>query len=239
MNGEFCDSVILSYIGRLDYEPLPSQAPIEFLRRYLHQLPPDLIKSFSSITTPKQRSVLREIRNRRYGYTRTAPKQLAFSTAISRWPQLWPGRERTGQQEVEEERQWVAKDFLNGATQHVGKLGTLLGDYEEEREAERVRGVRRQQAAEETFVPEEDDSDSDVHDEGADDVQESPEDQKATFERRIKELFIYGLLEGIDYDLVDWSERYDADDDNYAEERWFDEEDEDEDEDEHEHVPGR
>ncbi|KAF9247358.1 hypothetical protein BU15DRAFT_84867 [Melanogaster broomeanus] len=215
MEVDFQDSVILS------------NSPIEFLRKYLHLLPPHLIVSFSSITTPKQRSTIPEIRNRRLAYTETKPKQLGLVEARSRWPQFWHGRERSGQEAAREEKDWAEKGFLGGRTQQVGKLGTLLGDYEEEREAERLRGVRRQQAAAEEFVPEEEDSDSDLSDHGTGDVQESPEDQRATFERRIKELFIYGLLEGADYDLVDWGEQYDTEDDGY-EERYFDEEDEDE-----------
>jgi len=195
MEGDFRDSAILSYIGLpQDYSPPPSKSPVEFLRKYLHLLPPHLTVSFSSITTPTQRSVIPGIRNRRLAYTEAKPKQLEFVEAKSRWSQFWPGRERTGQEAAREEREWVAKGFLGGQSQHVGKLGTLLGDYEEEREAERMRGVRRQQAAEE-FVPEEDDSDSDLSDHDTPDVQESPEEQRETFERRIKELFVYGLLE--------------------------------------------
>ncbi|KAF9226620.1 hypothetical protein BS17DRAFT_775903 [Gyrodon lividus] len=188
------DSAILSYMGLPhDYDPPPSESPIEFLRRYLHLLPPHLIVSFSSITTPTQRSVIPEIRNRRLAYMETKPKQLEFVEAKSRWPQFWPGWEQSEQEAAREEREWAEKGFLGGRSQHVGKLGTLLGDYEEEREAERRRNVKRQQAAEE-FVPEED-SDSDLSDHGTPDVQESPEEQRATFEKRIKELLIYGLLE--------------------------------------------
>ncbi|KIJ70115.1 hypothetical protein HYDPIDRAFT_104785 [Hydnomerulius pinastri MD-312] len=194
----FRDNAILSYIGLpADYDPLPSKSPIDFLRKHLHHLPPHLITSFSSITTPKQRSAIPEIRNRRLVYIETKPKELQFAAAKSRWPLLWPVRERSGQEEAEEEREWAQKGFLDGKSQQVGKLATLLGDYEEEREAERVRSVRRKhvEAAEEEFVPEEDDSDSDMSDHDTPDMQESPEEQRLTFERRITERFIYGLLE--------------------------------------------
>jgi hypothetical protein len=51
---------------------------------------------------------------------------------------------------------------------------------------------------------------------------ESPEEAQALFERRVRERFIYGLLEGADYDSVDWDEWLDVEDDRDAEERWFD-----------------
>lgn len=182
------DSAILSYIGLPpEYEPRPSVSPIEFLQKHLHMLPPHLIVGFSSITTPKQRSVIADIRNRRFAYTETKPKQLAFAEARSRWPHLWSGGGRHGQEAAQEEREWAEKGFLGGGTQRVGKLGTLLADYEEEREGERIRQVRRERAGDE-FVPEEE-SESEMSEE------ESPEEARATFERRIKELFIYGMLE--------------------------------------------
>lgn len=195
MERDFRESAILSYIGLPpEYEPRPSASPIEFLQKHLHVLPPHLIVGFSFITTPKQRSVIAEIRNRRLAYTKTKPKQLAFAEARNRWPHLWFGGGRYDQEAVQEEREWGEKGFLGGGAQQVGKLGTLLADYEEEREAERIRQVRHQRASEE-FVPEEEDSGSESSDQGIMEVEELPEEERATFERRIKELFIYGMLE--------------------------------------------
>ncbi|KAG8218646.1 hypothetical protein J3R82DRAFT_4310 [Butyriboletus roseoflavus] len=243
MERDFRESAILSYVGLPpEYEPRPSASPIEFLQKHLHVLPPHLIVGFSFVTTPKQRSVITEIRNRRLAYTKTGPKQLAFAEARNRWPHLWFGRGRHDQEAVQEEREWAEKGFLGGGAQQVGKLGALLADYEEEREAERIRQVRRQRASED-FVPEqEEDSEGELSDQGIVEVEESPEEERATFERRITELFIYGMLEvsvanretvgdsdeclqGADYELVDWSEQYDVEDDR-EQERYFDEEDE-------------
>lgn len=134
--------------------------------------------------------MIAEIKNRRFAYTETKPKELAFAEAKNRWPHLRSGRGRYGQEAGQEEREWAEKGFLGGGIQQVGKLGALLADYEEEREAERIRQVRRQRASEE-FVPEED-SESD---QGGMEVEESPEEEQAAFERRIKEHFIYGILE--------------------------------------------
>ncbi|KAH0839932.1 hypothetical protein J3R83DRAFT_886 [Lanmaoa asiatica] len=210
---DFRESAILSYIGLPpEYEPRPSSSPIEFLQKHLRVLPPHLIVGFSSVTTPKQRSVIAGIRNRRLAYTETKPKHLAFAEASNRWPHLWSGQGRHGQEAAQEEREWAEKGFLGGGAQQVGKLGSLLADYEEEREAERTRQVRRQRASEE-FVPEEEDSESELSDQG----EESPEEERAMFERRIKELFIYGMLEGADYELADWSEQYDVEDDREEE----------------------
>lgn len=172
------DRAILSYLGLpADYSPLPSESPVEFLRNFLYQLPPHLISRFGSVTTAKQRSVIPAIRNRRLRYTETAPKELAFESARSRWPQLWTGYGRYVTRAGEEEKEWARKEFMGGSQLKVGKLGHLLGGYEEEREAERMRHLGK-------FIPKEDEEEEEEEDEEEDD-----------FVRRIKELFIYGLLE--------------------------------------------
>ncbi|KAG2042270.1 hypothetical protein BDR03DRAFT_944947 [Suillus americanus] len=221
MQSHFQDSDILSYLLLpQDYDPLPSVDPIEFLKRHLHELPPNIIQRFSLVTMPKQRTAITEIRNRRLKFTESRPRSLSFAVARNTWPTLWQGRERRGQEEGKEEQEWAKTSFLGGgAGQQVGNLAKLLGDMEEEREAERVQFIRRTQANDE-FIPEEE-SDSE---EDEDEIQESesPEEAQALFERRIRERFIYGLLEGADYDSVDWDEWLDVEDDRDAEERWFD-----------------
>ncbi|THH05911.1 hypothetical protein EW146_g9772 [Bondarzewia mesenterica] len=232
---EFNQTPILSWLGlKSDFEPAPSRAPIEFLTQHFSKLPPHLLKHFSAITTPRQRSLISAIRNRRFRFASTDPLELRFSAARSQWPTLWDGRgERYGGEEAREEKEWVEHEFLGGSMRpHVGKLGVLLGDYEEEREAERVRTIRRQHAAED-FVPEEDESDEEEEEEeeegeaGATPMgeNESVEDSQALFQRRIRERFIYGLLETDLYETVDWEEKWD-DDDRDAEDRWFEEEEE-------------
>ena len=106
---------------------------------------------------------------------------------------LWEGRERRGVEEGREEREWAEGDgFLRGSEKHVGKLGELLGEYEEEREAERVRIMRREQMAEEVFLPEEDsDSDEDIKMDKDGEVKDAME----LFERVVREWFIYGHLD--------------------------------------------
>lgn len=101
-------------------------------------------------------------------------------------------------EEGQDEKAWVQSSFLEGSEIYVGKLGSLLGDYEEEREAERIR-ILRECAAETGFVPEED-SDSDSDRENASslapaDEEKKPEEAKAAFERLVREQFIYGLLD--------------------------------------------
>lgn len=103
-------------------------------------------------------------------------------------------------EEGQDEKDWVQSGgFLDGSKKHVGKLGTLLGDYEEEREAERIRVIRRERAAEREFIPEEDsesDSDSDMNDFPVNEEEEvKPEEARASFERLVREQFIYGLLD--------------------------------------------
>ncbi|KAJ7490398.1 hypothetical protein B0H11DRAFT_2010401 [Mycena galericulata] len=223
---DFNDIPIRSYLGLPpDSQPDPKTNPINFLTLHISKLPPHLLLLFSDITTPKDRSRIPVIRNRRLKYVNANPPELQLSAARSTWPLLYEGSQgRRGQQEADEEKDWVANDFLRGLTKHVGKLGSLLGGYEEEREAERFRSLRRGRAEAE-FVPEEE-SDSDDEEVSARDEQITDEESKASFERLIRERFIYGLLEDMEYNKVDWNETLDDDDDREAEERWFDEEEE-------------
>ncbi|KAJ6598880.1 hypothetical protein DFH09DRAFT_1258075 [Mycena vulgaris] len=219
--------VVEDYLGLdADSQPDPKTLPIDFLVLHLRQLPPHLLLSFSAITTPKERSRISTIRNRRLKYANAGPSELQFSAARSTWPLLYDGQARRGQQGGDDEKDWVAKDFLQGLTKHVGKLGSLLGGYEEEREAERFRALRRERVETEFIPEEESDSDAEDQDPIGRNEQMTDEETKATFERLIRERFIYGLLEEIDYDTVDWDETLDVDDDREAEEKWFDDEDE-------------
>jgi TATA-binding protein-associated factor Taf7 len=118
---------------------------------------------------------------------------------------LWrggPGLDRPGAQQRaagEDERKWVEKEFIGGWKPHVKKLGQLLAGYEEEREGERERVIRRQKAQDE-MVPEED-SDSDDEDEEDEldgalvDELEDMEVTEAAFLRLVHERFIYGMLD--------------------------------------------
>ncbi|KIY67961.1 hypothetical protein CYLTODRAFT_396208 [Cylindrobasidium torrendii FP15055 ss-10] len=234
MQTEFDGAIPLRFLGLPadgSYTPDPKWKPMEFLKAHLRVLPPHIASLFSRVTTARQRSALPLIRNRRLKYAQSEPSLLSFDNARHAWPSLWEGRERRGMEEGRDETSWVLGDFLEGSTQHVGRLAQLLGGYEEEREAERVREIRREAAAN-AFVPEEDDESDSDSDENAADVVEnmtnliSDEDARNLFERRIREKFIYGLLENASYDRVDWDESWDQDNDRDAEERWFDEDDE-------------
>ncbi|CAE6444455.1 unnamed protein product, partial [Rhizoctonia solani] len=52
-----------------------------------------------------------------------------------------------------------------------------------------------------------------------------PDPAEGDIRKTIRERFISGLLTNMDYDAVDWDERWDPDDRD-DEERWFDEEEE-------------
>ncbi|OJT09034.1 hypothetical protein TRAPUB_59 [Trametes pubescens] len=216
---------VLKYLGLSEtYEPDPRTAPMDFLHRHLQSLPPHLLRLFSANTTPKQRTAVPAIRSRRLKYSQSSPPQLSLSNAKSTWPNLWEGRERPGKEQAKEEKEWAQKAFMGGGKQQVGKLGSLLGNYEEERESERVRTIRRQRAEYIESLPEEDEESDDEEDAPPQDL--SPAEAEDTFLRLVKEKFIYGFLESIDYDEVDWDERWDEDLDRDAEDRWFDDEEE-------------
>ena len=205
------ETLLLSHLSLpTEYCPSPSTDPIEFLKIHLRQLSPHFLVQFSSITTPKQRTSITAIRNRRSKYTASNPRELSYEIAQEKWPKLAqnfgqanPNLSRTIPVEVgRDEKIWAERGFLDGEKQHVGKLGGLLGGYAEEREAERMRAERRERAAREAeeFIPEED-SESDEDEDDAMDVTTtqdpgpSPFEEKIYFERLIKEKFIYGLLD--------------------------------------------
>lgn len=214
---------VLSYLGLPpDYTPSPSNEPVSFLSLHIHQLPPELLSIFSTLTTARQRSTVPAIRNRRFRYTQSNPSELKTSNAKRSWPALWEGPPEPptslGKDSAREEHDWVGSNFLGGSStnssgekrHHVGKLGSLLGGYEEERELERMRGLRRDMAAKaaEEFVPEEDESSEDDEEEevpngmegrsnfsGGPPQNDSIEEMQGLFDRRVREQFIYGLLQ--------------------------------------------
>lgn len=194
---------ILKYLGLPpDYQPNPESDPIRFLSKNIRIIPKHFSQKFAQSTTPKQRTAIPIIRNRRTKFAQSNPTELTFESAGKAWPLLWTGDPtdggpRRGQAERLEEKDWADREFLGGAKQHVGKLGILLGDYEEERTAERFRTERRRREAEEPFIPEEDEDSTS----GEEDLtstppeEDSPEEARSAFERLIRERFIYGLLD--------------------------------------------
>ncbi len=196
---------MLSYLGLPnDYEPSPTASPVEFLNKHLHHLPPNHLALFSSIINPRKRSVIPAIRNRRLRYTESEPAELSVSNARTTWPTLWHGKFTAdlGRETAKEEQEWVDKQFLAGKedSKQVGKLGALLSGYEEERGAELARDLRRKQREWEESLPEEDeDTDEEDDDPRAEQEQEveemSAQEADNLFARRIKERFIYGLLD--------------------------------------------
>lgn len=203
----------LRYLGLpLDYQPHPESDPIRFLSENIRIIPAHFSQRFAQWTTPKQRTVIPAIRNRRTKFTQSNPTELSFESAKKAWPLLWTsdasdGGQRRGRAEGLEEKDWADREFLGGAKQHVGKLGALLGDYEQERAAERLRLERRQREAVESCIPEEDQDTSDEEDLGsAPPEAESLEEARSVFERMIRERFIYGLLDvKISFCFLDFS----------------------------------
>lgn len=199
---EFDPLPSLKYLGlEPDHSPSPKANPIEFLKAYIHSLPPHILGDFSLITTPKQRTRIPTVRNRRLEYTKKQPSELSFSHARNTWPYLWEGRLQPGVDERKEEHLWAEKEFMPGNRAHIGKLAGLLADFEEERENERVRTLKRLFKEADDFVPEEEtdsedeEEDSDVAEEPPLSEPESDSERQLTFERRIRERFIYGLLD--------------------------------------------
>ncbi|KAI9507554.1 hypothetical protein F5148DRAFT_102214 [Russula earlei] len=215
-------NAVLTYLGLpLDYEPSPTTAPVTFLTKHIHQLPSHILHWFSAITTPQQRAGVVLIRNRRFNFILNDPPEFSFPTAKRQWPTLWEGPQRIGHEEAQEEKEWAKTSFLGGEGRpFVGKLGTLLGGYEEERHLERGRQARLDH---QDVVPEEDENSEDDRDRPTPGTPESEQTLQESFLRRVRERFIYGHLECDLYDTVDWDYSWDRED-REAEDRWFDDE---------------
>lgn len=188
---------VLIYLGLPQtYEPSPQSAPVEFLRKHVRELPPHMLRLFSESTTPRERTAVPTIRNRRLKYAETMPPELSLVNAKSAWPTLWEGWERPGKEQGKDEKDWAEKEFMGGTSkQQVGKLGALLADYEEERESERVRTIRRQRAEYIESLPEEDEDSDESDDEASTPPEAPPAEKEVMFLRVVKERFIYGFLE--------------------------------------------
>lgn len=199
---------ILKYLGLpQDYQPSPVHAPAQFLAKHMRSLPKDLLILFSPHINAKERTALPIIRNRRLRYFDSNPPEFSMPLVKASFASLWPGPlgnlNDVAKQGAKEEQEWADKEFLSGQRKQVGKLGDLLGTYEEEREAERARILRRQQREAEEALPEEDE-DSDDEEDGTGGPQEelSPQEAEELFKRRLKERFIYGLLDvGLEFPL--------------------------------------
>jgi hypothetical protein len=188
----------------------------------MRSLPPSLLDNFSSILNPRQRTVIKIIRNRRLQYHSTAPNEFKFPIARNNWVDLWDQVNPSGVLEEnwrdeahskgDEERRWAQKDFLGGkdVLGEKKRLGQLLGEYEEERAGEEERDRRRErlrnaraaqelerrvQEQERSQVNEDDDEEEEELQDDLADVNINPEVLKITFERLLKERFIDGFLE--------------------------------------------
>ena len=208
---------ILKYLDLPSSDQLPL-SPIPFLKKYLPILPASLLTPFNQITSPRQRTVIRQVKARRMIYSSQSPlpDELIAERARLRWPLLW---ERMGGSslppptaEVQDEERWVETSFLPGRsnTQHVKKLGGLLRGFEEEREMEGVVAARRMERRlddqGEEFdeeSDEEEDGPNGAHNVNGNDsmrpetvgqttVAEQDEMRRA-FEKKIMELFVDGL----------------------------------------------
>jgi hypothetical protein len=191
-----------------DYQPSPSAHPLKFLSIHLRELPSELLRSFDAFVTPKQRSTLPVIRNRRLTFLGSNPDTFTLPAAKSQWHLLYPIRQRHGIRQGLEEKAWAENDFLGGGAQHVGKLGNLLREHEEDREIEKSREQRLQQSAslreaEEAVEEFEEEFDSD--DEPSTSTSgksDTAEEMQHEFLRLIRERFIYGLLEVLSHPVV-------------------------------------
>ncbi|KAJ1308662.1 hypothetical protein OPQ81_004356 [Rhizoctonia solani] len=242
---KFDSGPILRYLALdSDYKPSPDDSPIEFLKRHMSQLPPHLLILFNahSQVTPRARASVPTIRNRRCAYVATEPKTLDPDVLSKTDPGVWDLvnseraqaltiRRPVDEDEAEaDERDWASNQFQDGNKMHIGKIGELLAELEGERRREQERAIRRQVLVsrareEETLQEEEESTDEERESVSAGPERLRPDPAEEDIRRTIRERFISGLLTNVDYDTVDWDEKWDPDDRD-SEERWFDDEEE-------------
>ena len=204
--------IILKYLDLPpSYSPSPSRDPRSFLEAHIHQLPPNLLTLFTSALNIHERSSLPVIRNRRTQYLQSAPGEYTFEGARKRFPDLWESIalasgdpaprvdvRAVAREDAHDEKLWAEREFLGGARGQVGRLGTLLGGYEEERVAEQEREKRRERVKLREIERETEEEVEETSDEEELDSPPSTEDlaqARESFTRLVKERFIYGLLE--------------------------------------------
>jgi hypothetical protein len=204
--------IILKYLDLPpSYSPSPSSDPRAFLEAHIHQLTPNLLARFASALDIHERSSLAVIRNRRTQYVQSAPGPYSFEGARKRFPDLWESialasgdsapradMNAVAREGADDEKTWAEREFLGGARGQVGKLGTLLGTYEQERVVEREREQRRERAKRREVERGTEEEFEESSDEEGLDLRPGPEDlaqARETFTRLVKERFIYGLLE--------------------------------------------
>jgi hypothetical protein len=206
---------IMAYLSIPTATTLPT-TPLKFLSDHINTLPPSLLRSFSSVTTPRQRASIRQIKARRLIYASSTPPpvELSASSGRLRWPLLW---DRMGgsidlplpSSNIKGEETWVKDHFLPGAEgrQHVKKLGGFLRGLEEEREMDQMRAAKRAERRLDNVGEEfDEESDEDEDEETARDrvktaaalpiagaVAENQEEVKQAFERKLLEMFVDGL----------------------------------------------
>ncbi|QRV72785.1 hypothetical protein RhiJN_00799 [Ceratobasidium sp. AG-Ba] len=244
MSSSFDGAAILKYLALdADYDPSPTENPIEFLKRHMLQLPPHILVLFSQNpkATPRARTSVPAVKNRRCNYAVGEPRALDPDVLSKTDPEVWDivNEERPqGQaiqrpaaperdEDVEDERAWADREFQGS---HIGKIGELLAELEGERARERLRTIRRQAAVarqrrEETEEEFDESSDEEEEEGDATGVAGHINGPERDLRRLVRERFISGLLKEFNYDTVDWDEKWDPDDRD-SEDRWFDEEEE-------------
>jgi len=219
LSSDELDSLVLRYLSLPEtYTPNPSTLPIAFLRLHLSILPSSILQHFSFLLSPRQRTTLSAIRNRRLTYHTSAPTAFSFPIARNKWVDIWdeiaPGAvlqenwRDTSKSYAEDEKAWAEAAFLDGETVagKKSRLGRLLADYEEERVGEveranrsarlRKREARKAGDREAELQDTEEEEEEEELSEDDQDAAPAVDNQqlKGTFERVLKERFIAGLL---------------------------------------------
>lgn len=217
-----------------DYTPSHNDDALEFLKLHISVLPLYLLRPFSNSLTPRQRTSIPLIKNRRTNYVfKIHPQELEWDQGRILEPLLWENMNagavatpssgsahpRPGIEAGAQEREWAEHNFVgyhnvpsrSGSTGeqttkkgYVGRIGELLAEYEEEREAERLRALRRDRMAAAAIEREtEEELDTDSSDDEfvrapssamPQDELESTDEVRSSFERLLRERFIDGFL---------------------------------------------
>ena len=196
---------ILRWIHSDDRDGLIND-PLTFLSNNIYNLPPHLLKYFESVTTPKQRTSIPIIKKRRLNWARSVHSRDTFTADTGRFrdPSNFEqslDRDERGyhpshayaQDAGAKESQWLENESMMSGHAKLGKLGTLLSEYESERDS---RGYTQSKA-------------SAIRNQDTSTLGKSILSGTDAFERLLLENWVDGVDDKLDYG-IDFDDTYDT-----------------------------
>lgn len=202
MQSDEIDS-ILRWIDSEDRDALINN-PLDFLRKNLYTLPPNLLIYFESITTPKERSQIAIIKKRRINFAKSSTNTFKSDAGRFRDPsnfELSVERNEKGhhpsfqyaQDAGQSESKWLENESMMSNNTKLNRLGSLLSEYESERDSRSYTQSKL----------------SAIKNDNSNILGKSIIDGKEAFERILLENWIDGVDDKLDYS-IDFDDKWDT-----------------------------